>query len=377
MSDESEENRREDSSGQRARRGLLTLAAIVIVMAGMREAAVIVVPILLALFFAFVSSPLVFRLSRSRLPYPVAVVFVLLFELSVLVTMGLLVGTSATRFQDRLPAYRDQIGVVYADTASWLTDHGVPVQARTITEALNPSSLMNLIGDTVAQLGSMLSSLLLVVLVLAFTLFDSARLWRKVEEHFAGGTAGDHVLGTIAHEVNRYLAVKTSTSLVTGLLLGLWCTVLRLDFAVLWGLLAFLLNYVPNVGSILAAIPPVLLALLVQGWPAALLVGAGFLTVNMVIGNLIEPRLMGSALGISPVVVLLSIVVWGWILGPVGALLSVPLTMILKIALANTSEWAWIADLMSGAESPVRPSLIPDVPDERGPRVPEDAEEPS
>lgn len=361
---------------ERARRGIVTLAAIVVVMAGMRAAAGIVVPVLLALFIAFVSSPLVFRLGRTKVPYGLAVTLVLLFELAVLVSAGLLVGTSAARFRSRLPIYRERLGAVYAETAGWLTEHGVAVETERLSELLDPQSVLDLIGTTVTGLGSILSSMVLVILVLAFTLFDAARLWGKIEEHFAGGPAGEHVLGSISREVNRYLAVKTGTSAATGLLLGFWCSVMGVDFAILWGLLAFLLNYVPTVGSILAAIPPVLLALLMLGPMPAIGVFGGFLVVNMVIGNVVEPRIFGTALGMSPVVVLLSIVIWGWILGPVGALLSVPLTMILKIALENTEEWAWIGDLMSGPERMSRPSLIPEIP-ARASAEPSEAEEAS
>ncbi|HBQ11184.1 MAG TPA: hypothetical protein DEF51_08410 [Myxococcales bacterium] len=335
-------------SREKVRRGLVTIAAIVVLIAGMRAAASIVVPILLALFLAFVSSPLVFRLSKTRMPYPLAVSLVLLLELAVLGTLGVLIGSSVGRFEQRVPVYRDRLGELYRELADFMSSHGVRLAPEGLSAALDPGAIMEMIGTTLTGLGAILGNLLLVVLVLAFTLFDASRLWRKVEAHFAGSAAGDHVLTAISAEINRYLSVKSATSITTGVLLGVWCAVMGVDFAVLWGLLAFLLNYIPTVGSLLAAIPPVLVALVVHGPGTALAVAGGYVAVNVSIGNVIEPRLMGRALGISPVVVLLSIVLWGWVLGPVGALLSVPLTMILKIALSNTTEWAWTADLMSG-----------------------------
>lgn len=334
---------------RRARQTLLTLAAIVILIAALREAAQIVVPILLALFLAFISSPLVFRLTRHKVPYEVSVGLVLFFELGVLAILGVLVGTSAAEFESRLPHYRHRLVELYAGTANWLREHGIPVETESLSDILNPGSVMDLIGGTVTRMGSVLTSALLVVFVLAFTLLDASRLWRKLEDRLGGGTAGDHPLGTVSHEVNRYLGVKSMTSASTGLLVGVWVGVVGVDFPILWGLLAFLLNYVPNIGSLLASIPPILIALLMLGWFQALLVAIGYFVVNTVIGTMLEPRILGRALGMSPVVVFLSMVVWGWVLGPVGALLSVPLTMILKIALANTRDWAWIADLMSGA----------------------------
>jgi len=337
----------------------MTAAAIVVLIAGMRAAADIVVPVLLALFLAFVSSPLVFRLSRTRMPYPLAVSVVLLLELAALGTLGVLMGSSVGRFEQRLPVYRSRLGELYRELADLLASQGVRLEPEGLGGGLDPGAVMDLIGTTLTGLGAVLGNMLLVVLVLAFSLFDAARVWRKVEAHFAGTAAGDHVLTAISTEINRYLSVKSATSITTGALVGVWCAVLDVDFAVMWGLLAFLLNYIPTVGSLLAAIPPILVALVVHGPGSALAVMAGYLVVNISIGNVIEPRLMGRALGMSPVVVLLSIVVWGWVLGPVGALLSVPLTMILKIALANTREWAWIADLMSGPVEEVQ-EPVPD-----------------
>lgn len=340
---------------ERMRNGLLTLAAVVIVLAGLRAAAPVAVPVLLALFLAFVSAPLVFRLHARKVPYPLAVTIVLLFEAGLLVSLGLLVARSGARLQELLPAYRVRLGQLYAEAAEALNERGVEVQRENLSELLDPSALMNLAGSTLASVGSTLSTTLLVILVLAFALFDSARLFRTIEGHLVR-TGHDDVLARISGQVNRYLGVKTITSAVTGILLGTWCRILGVDFALLWGLVAFLLNYVPTVGSILAAIPPVLIALLVLGPGPALAVAAGYLAVNFAIGNVLEPRVFGQVLGISPVVVLLSIVIWGWLLGPIGALISVPLTMILKIALAESGEWAWLSDLMSG---PRKPPLAP------------------
>ena len=156
---------------------------------------------------------------------------------------------------------------------------------------------------------------------------------------------------SIADSVRGYLAIKTLTSLSTGILVSLMLAVLGVDFAILWGLLAFLLNYVPNIGSILAAVPAVLLALLLGGLPSALLVTAGYVLINVIIGNVVEPRLMGEGLGLSTLVVFLSLVLWGWLLGPVGMLLSIPLTTTLKIVLEGREATRPLA-LLLGSSPP-------------------------
>ena len=132
----------------------------------------------------------------------------------------------------------------------------------------------------------------------------------------------------------------------TGIAIGVWLAVIGVDYAMLWGLLAFLLNYVPNIGSIIAAVPTVLFAAVQLGPGAALWSAAGYLVVNVVVGSVVEPRFMGRGLGLSTLVVFLSLVFWGWVLGPVGMFLSVPLTMMIKIALDSRPDTHWIAVLL-------------------------------
>ena len=144
--------------------------------------------------------------------------------------------------------------------------------------------------------------------------------------------------------------IKTWVSLATGALAAVLCYV-GLDFALLWGLLAFLLNYIPNIGSIVAGLPPLLLAIVQLGPLEATLIAAGYLAINNILGNFIEPRFMGQGLGLSTFAVLVSLVFWGWVLGPVGMLLSIPLTMAVKIAMEGRPETLWIAIMLgSGAD---------------------------
>ena len=142
----------------------------------------------------------------------------------------------------------------------------------------------------------------------------------------------------VTGQVQRYLAIKTVTSLVTGLLVGVWVGMMGLDFAVVWGLVAFMLNYIPNIGSIVAAVPAVLLAVIQLGVGPGIAVALGYLVINITMGNLVEPALLGRSLGLSTLVVFLSLIFWGWMWGTVGMLLSVPLTMMTKIFLENSED---------------------------------------
>jgi predicted PurR-regulated permease PerM len=151
-------------------------------------------------------------------------------------------------------------------------------------------------------------------------------------------------------EVQRYLLVKLLMSTCNGLFLGLWCWLWGVDSPLLWGVLAFALNFIPIIGSILAAIPPILIGLLNGGWPVALGVATGYGVVNLVVDNIVEPRIMGRALGLSPLVILLALLIWGFVLGPVGALLAVPLTMAAKIMFEQDRDLRRVALLMSNGD---------------------------
>ena len=153
--------------------------------------------------------------------------------------------------------------------------------------------------------------------------------------------------------LGRYLGIKTLISMATGLCAGVLTWSLGLDFPLLWAMLAFLLNYVPTIGSIIASVPAILLALVQIGPGAAGATAIGYVGINVVFGNFLEPRLMGYGVGISPLVVFVGLVAWGWIFGPVGMLLSVPLTMTLKMALQNDERTEWVAVLLGSERDAV------------------------
>ena len=329
-------------------RFLLLGASFVVVVAGLRLGASMLLPFALALFLSVLSMPLMFWLQRHRVPAPLAVLLTMLF-IGALFGGIILLGTQAVaEFQANLPGYRDRLTALYASWIDALTARfGVPLDEFLSLSLIDPGAAIGLFGQTAAQVVAFLGNTFVVLLVMAFLLAEATVFPFKFRA-ILGPQADDGLrLTKVIGEVQEYLGIKTAVSLTTGLLIGLVAWLLGLDLPILLGLIGFVLNYIPTVGSILAAVPAVVLSLLQFGTPGHLVaVLAAYVAINTVFGNIIEPSLLGRRLGLSTLVVIVSLLFWAWLWGPVGALLAVPLTMVVKIMLENTEDLRWIAILL-------------------------------
>ncbi|MDJ0848689.1 MAG: AI-2E family transporter [Myxococcota bacterium] len=325
---------------------LLGAACFVVLVAGLKAAASLVVPFLLALFVAIICSPALFALRERGLPRWLALTLVISATGTLFGMLVLALGTSVTGFTQALPGYQEQLRTLVDGAAARLHELGMPGLVDELRTSFDTSYLLRLIGSLVSDLGNALTNAVFILLTAVFILLEAASFQGKLAATSRDPETALERFGQILRNVRRYLALKTATSLATGAIIAGGLVLLGVDFPLLWGLLAFLLNFVPNIGSILAAIPGVLQALVQLGWGTALAASLLYLAVNMVVGNGVEPRLMGRSIGLSTLVVFGSLVFWGWVLGPVGMLLSVPLTMTLKIALENSPSTHWIAVLL-------------------------------
>jgi len=333
-------------------RVLLSAASFAVVVAGMRAASEIIIPFLLAVFIAVIFSPLLFWLKRKGVPGGLAVVGILVVILVVTLSLAVAVGTSLNSFINSLPLYQERLTGLTSGLLVWLEGMGMELSAQVFQDYINPGKAMSLAANTLRGLSGVLANIFMILLTVVFILLEASALPRKLAAVFGDPDESLGRFGGFIESLNRYLAIKTITSLGTGVLVGVWLLILGIDYPLLWGLLAFLLNYVPNIGSIIAAVPACLLALIQLGAGSALLAALGYLVVNIVVGSILEPRFMGRGLGLSTLVVFLSLVFWGWVLGPVGMVLSVPLTMIVKIALESGEDTRKIAILLgSGGEA--------------------------
>lgn len=345
----------------------MMLAALIVLIAGLREAKDFFLPILLAAFIATISYPLLSFLQSKRIPRPLAVIltvavdFVFLAALAVLAVT--LVGDLQEKWNSKYAAeFSTQIREASRSLAFKLNELGVADAQQKIDEAVN-NNLTNLQNirfekiwdfgtDVVGRVVGFFGAIVLILILLVFMLGEARMFGQRLDAiSMARGPNLIRIINS-TKDIQRFLAIKTAVSLATGFLAGLLCWAVGLDFYILWGMLAFFLNFIPVIGSIVAGVPPTILALLVAGFPSAILVAGGYLLINNFLGNFLEPMLVGRRFGISTLVVVISVVFWGWIWGPLGMLLAVPITMVLKVILESSDEFRWIGVAISAEQAP-------------------------
>ncbi|MCW5965149.1 MAG: AI-2E family transporter [Bryobacterales bacterium] len=327
---------------------LLNLAALVVIMAGLRAAETVVVPILVAVFLAVISFPLVDWLCSRRVPLVIAVTIVLMTAVLMLGGLGLVVSQSVQSFTDNLPGYESKLTAQVSSLRDWLRDTGFDGPLPSAGEIVDTSSILSATGKLVTGLGLLLTNTVLILLCYVFLLLEANSLPMRLRKAFGGGSSTIRDLSLMAAKMKHYLALKALLSIGTGVPVWLFLWVMGVDYPVLWGLLAFLLNFIPNIGSVIAAVPPSLLALVQFGPVTALVVAGFFILVNTVLGNIVEPRVMGEGLGLSTFIVFVALVFWGWALGTVGMFLAVPLTIMVQIVLASGHQTRRFAILLGG-----------------------------
>ncbi len=324
----------------------MACAAFVIVVAGMKAAAVLVVPLLLASFLAIICAPPLYWMKNKGVPSLVSILLLMFGVIVVQVILVSLVSSSIADFSKNLPFYQERLVTLMSGSLKLLSNWGIQVEADKLTELFNPSRILGLVANTLNGLGGVLTNTFFVFLTFLFILSEAAGFPNKLRALSTDGNGDLSKYTEITEGVNRYIGIKTLTSLATGVVITIWLLVQGVDYPVMWGVFAFMLNYIPNIGSIIAAVPAVLLALIQLGPMSALISAIGYFIVNTVVGSVIEPKVMGDGIGLSTLVVFLSLAFWGWVLGPVGMLLSVPLTMAVKIALGGKESTQWISILL-------------------------------
>ena len=335
----------QDSGFSKTSRIILVAAALVIIIAGMKQAASLLVPFFLSVFIAVLCMPVMMSLQKKGLSKNLSLSLVVALVMIAGLAIAFLVGSSADDFSRNLPSYQLRITQQWQILIQWMATQGVDLPVDYLNTNLDPRSAMKMVASILSGFGNALTNSFLIFLTVIFILLEASTFPEKIEVIGAGREGRDFSI-VFTEKLRMYMSIKTWMSAATGILVSLWLWLLGVDYPALWGMLAFMLNYVPNIGSIIAAVPAVLLALIQVGTGTAFLVMAGYMVINIVMGNIIEPKYMGKGLGLSTLVVFLSLVFWGWVLGTAGMLLSVPLTVAVKLALDSKKESQWLGAIL-------------------------------
>ncbi|MAD44638.1 MAG: hypothetical protein CMI02_14280 [Oceanospirillaceae bacterium] len=325
---------------------LITAASVVIVIAGIKSSASILIPFLLSIFIAILSAPVMHWLTRHRVPDILALLLILVGFLLFGTILATFVGRTINAFYQDMPLYEDKLQALVGNSVAWLQSKGLDVSDNILREYVNPGAVMKMVANVFNGLGGVLANTFLILFTVIFILLEASGFPLKLRKALGDKTQAVEHFSRFAQLVQKYLVIKTLVSLMTGLTIGIALWLIGVDYAAMWALVAFLLNYIPNIGSIIAAIPAVLVALIQLSVGEAILTAAVYVLANTFYGNLVEPRMMGRTLGLSTLVVFLSLIFWGWVLGPVGMLLSIPLTMVVKIAFEVNDRTRWLATML-------------------------------
>ena len=327
-------------------RSILIFVAIVVVVAGIKSASSILAPLLMAAFIAIICSAPLYGMQKRGVPTLIALVVILGFVGLLGIAVFGLIASSVEEFNQSLPRYKLNLTELYTQLTGQLASWGIALPMDGLKEQFQPDSFIKLLNYMLNGLSNILADGLVVFLAVLFILTEAAGLPVKLRESLKNPDESIKHLQSFISKVMHYLALKAATSALTAVCVAAILWILNVDYIFLWAILAFFLNFIPYIGSVLAGLPAVLLALIDHGYLVALWAVLGYVAINIIVGNIIETRWMGDGLNLSSFVVFVSLIFWGWVLGPAGMFLSIPLTMLIMIALESSPESQHIARLM-------------------------------
>ncbi len=325
-------------------------ASVIIVLAGIKSASAIIVPFLLSLFLAIILSPLYNFFIRKKLPDSVSLVFVIGIFVIFLSLVIKLLGSSVQDFSSNINFYQEQLLEKFQFIEVSMKNMGINLPFDELSNAINPKQIMLFATSMLQSMSLMLTNGFVIIFTLIFMLLESNSFIKKISYAKGMENSVNHIQEILSN-IKEYMVLKTIISFFTALVIWIGLLVVGTDYAFLWAVLAFLLNFIPNIGSIIAAIPAVLLTFIQLDMISGIIVAVIYAAVNIIVGSIIEPKIMGNGLGISSLVVFLSLLFWGWLLGSVGMLLSIPLTIMAKIAFDANEDTKWIAILLGNGKA--------------------------
>jgi len=335
---------------------LFYAAAAIIIIAGIKIGAPILNPVLMAVFFSVIIYHPIDWLKRKGVNGVLAILIVVLGLLIVLVGMGGAVTRSIIHFSQNLPFYKNELHEITRNGIQFLNGYGLEISTENVGQNFDAGSALGYAGKFITGIGGLLGQITLLVLVAAFILGETNSFPIKLKAVLKDPDVSLGNITVISKNIRYYLGIKTLTGLIGGTSVTIILVIMKVEYAIIWGILVLLMRYIPNIGSVIAAIPIMLFVLIQDGLIGVLYVGIAYSIINFILGQIIEPKFLAKGMNLSTLAVFLSLVFWGWILGDVGMLLAVPITMGMKISLEARENSRWMS-IMLGSEESARDAL--------------------
>ncbi len=335
-----------DTKSKKLTPTMVGVAAFMIILAGMKQAQSFLNPFLLALFITIICAQPIFWLKEKNVSSGLAVLIVIIGLLAVYTGLNWLVGSSLSLFIRDASKYSESLKEITESSGRFFSERGINIAVFGGAGSMDPAKVMEYTRTVVSHIREMVSNEITFIFLTIFLLTEIDGIRLKIMVMVKGNDANFKYWQNIGKKIRHYLSIKTMTSLATGVFVGLSLAIIGVDYAILWGLVAFLLNYIPTIGSIIAAIPGITFSLLQLGFPATFWTVGIYIFTNVAIGSVLEPRIMGKGMGLSAFTVFFGLIFWGFILGPVGMFLSVPITMAVKFILDYNPKTKWIAVML-------------------------------
>lgn len=331
---------------------MVSIAAVIIILFGLREASEIISPILLALVLAITVSPILYWFMDKGLPGWAALLLTLAIDVLIIGILTTLVVSSIGNFADTVSEYEPRIEEIESSVDKALDRYGVDLDTVVADQLKEPKKIVSFAAGIAESLASGLSNWGLILMANVFFLVEAIALPRKVKSVAKKNDKDVKQIMSLNTDLRKYMGVNALAGALAAVLNTGLLAFMGVEFALLWGLFSFFLSFVPNVGFIISVIPPALMALLQFGVQEMLIVVIAYIVLNFLVDNVIKPRFIQESVNLSPTVTFISLVVWGWVLGPIGAILSVPMTIIIQHIFSSREETRWVAYLMGSGSEP-------------------------
>lgn len=330
---------------------LMLVSTLTLLLVSMKYATDLLAPFFLSIALAIVLLPLLSYLQRKHIPKVVALFLIILLSFVPVLTLGGYIGTEANDFANNFHNMKEQFDESLSSFSQMLNTMGIGITKADMGSMLEKSNISGLIKNLASQVSVEFSNIFLIFFTVAFMLMEADFLHDKLKKILTNSKIDLEESMAIISKIKTYFIIKVKTSLLTALwiLAVLWYY--DISYFYMWATLAFFLNFIPVVGSIFAAIPAIIIAFIDHGGMTALWIALWYMIINTVVGNILEPRIMGKGLGLSALIIFLSMTLWGWVFGPTGMILSVPLTMVMQFFFAQYKETEWVALMLSDYEN--------------------------